>query len=181
MPDTSDIKVCTVDSYNSIGTELTIDVAKEGDYYIPHIAYYGKTPKKPRYAYIADPVKFFDDEDMDGANRDYYTGIWECEVVPIKSTVTEDEYRRFNVGIWKKNGERAYSTYTNSENTISFDGTDRGINKTYVARTDGNYKSSAGADSGICYGNGTNYAVLGYGIKNSNDRSRDFVETAQKR
>ena len=181
VPDTSDIKVCTVDSYNSIGTELTIDVAKEGDYYIPHIAYYGKTPKKPRYAYIADPVKFFDDEDMDGANRDYYTGIWECEVVPIKSTVTEDEYRRFNVGIWKKNGERAYSTYTNSENTISFDGTDRGINKTYVARTDGNYKSSAGADSGICYGNGTNYAVLGYGIKNSNDRSRDFVETAQKR
>ena len=48
--------------------------------------------------------------------------------------------------------------------------------------TDGENKgsySSAGTDSGTCYGNGTSYAVLGYGVKHSS--TQDYVETAQMR
>ena len=52
--------VCTVDSYQTVGKELTIDVAEDANgYQIPHIGYWGNTPKRPRYAYLADPTNFY--------------------------------------------------------------------------------------------------------------------------
>lgn len=173
IPDFDNKKECIVDSYLSVGKELTIDVAGEtidGTLrYIPHIGYYGTTPKKPRYAYLADPTAFFAAEDVagrSGTNEDMYTGIWECGVVPSKSTITIDAKRRINVGVWKKSdGTRRNSYYTK-------DGPDTtGVNK--------NGSSTAASKSGTCYGNGTQNAVLAYGVQFS--KMRDYVETAQMR
>ncbi len=158
---------CTVDSYQTVGKELTIDVAKETingvPYQIPHIGYWGNTPKKPRYAYLADPAKFFAESNAegDGAKDDAYTGIWECGIVPTKSAITKDAKRRINVGVRK--------------------GTD-GVRTVFETGTD----ASATAGLGKCYGNGTKYAVLAYGsqyttITNGKPSTQDYVETAQMR
>ena len=160
IPDYENPKVCKVDTYQSVGKELTIDVAKEtinGEtYQIPHIGYFGTTPKKPRYAYLANPKKFFatQNPEVDGTkDNDRYSQIWECGIVPTKSTVTIDSNRRINVGVWKT----AAGVRTDSSSGTS------------VATT----------DNGTCYGNGTNNAVLGYGVKYS--PTQDYVETAQMR
>ena len=170
-------KICTVDSYQSVGKELTIDVAKVGDYQIPYIGYWGTTPKKPRHAYLNKAAEFYASANgLDGVTDDQYTGVWECSIVPTvkvsgdipdangNACVTEDsKTKRINVAVWKSNGALAYSTAN---------GTETGTN---------NYKSSyAAAGSGVCYGNGSNNAVLAYGVK-VDDGTTDVVETAQKR
>ncbi|MBB5219106.1 hypothetical protein DYE49_11260 [Treponema rectale] len=156
-------KVCVVDSYQSIGRELTIDVASDGTYQIPYIGYYGTTPKKPHYAYLYEPATFYgssDEKEFSGVVEDLYNGVWECTIVPTISTVTQDSSnRRINIGVWK-DGD---GLLTDSE--VS------GANK-YTA-------SYAGTGAGICYGNGSSNGVLGYGVKYSS--SEDYVETAQKR
>ena len=165
--DDTEWKNCTVDSYQTVGKELTIDVAAEEfdgtTYYIPHIGYWGNTPKKPRYAYIADPAAFNEAADADarsGTADDCYTGIWECSVVPTKSDMTKDSRRRINVGVWTEtktvNGEDVHGHLKDSVKGTSY----------------------AGTGNGKCYGNGTDNAVLGYGVKHSS--TQDFVETAQK-
>lgn len=146
-------KTCTVDSYLSVGKELTIDVASNGTYQIPYIGYYGSTPKKPRYAYLAEPAKFYAGTATDGVDTDAYTGVWECTIVPSASTITVDATRRINVGVWK---------------------TTAGVLDTSKTGT-----SSSSAGSGTIYGNGTNNPVLGYGVRYSS--SVDYGETAQKR
>ena len=146
-------KTCTVDSYLSVGKELTIDVAKSGSYQIPYIGYYGSTPKKPRYAYLAEPEKFYAGSAMDGVSSDMYTGVWECSIVPSNSTITVDATRRINVGVWK--------------------------NSSGVLKNSTTGASSSSAGSGTVYGNGTSNAVLGYGVRHSS--SQDYGETAQKR
>ena len=164
-------KTCTVDSYQSVGRELTIDVAGvtvgTGDdavtYQVPHIGYYGTTPKKPRYATLSEPAAFYsgasDTAATNGAVDDLYTGIWDCSIVPCKSKITQDpNTRRINVGVWK---------------------TSAGVLKDSKTSEGKAGTSSAAAGSGICWGNGTDNAVLGYGVINSS--TQDFVETAQKR
>lgn len=168
-------KVCTVDSYLNIGKELTIDVAQVGSYQIPYIGYYGTTPKKPHHAYLADPETFYSSSDSDvisGVVDDLYTGVWECTIVPTKSIITvNDEYpRRINVAVWKNGanltpGVLAYST--------------TGANRGAANGTNSYSSSVANKGNGICYGNGSNNAVLAYGVKHSS--SADYVETAQKR
>ena len=175
IPDFSNMKVCTVDSYLSVGKELTIDVAAEviGDdtYYIPHIGYYANTPTKPRYAYIAEPSKFFDNNEIDGTVSDKYTGIWECTIVPTKNKVTIDSKRRINVGVWKTStGIRRDSKYIQTTTT---DGS------TTTTETNKGKDSFANTANGKCYGNGSDNAVLGYGVQFST--TADYVETAQKR
>ncbi|MBP5602948.1 MAG: hypothetical protein J6X78_09520, partial [Treponema sp.] len=160
LPDYENPKVCKVDTYQSVGKELTIDVAKETingtAYQIPHIGYFGTTPKRPRYAYLANPEKFYATEnpEVDGTkDGDKYTQIWECGIVPTERTVTIDSNRRINIGVWKTSaGVRTNSRKGTSEATT---------------------------DNGTCYGNGTNNAVLGYGVKYS--PTQDYVETAQMR
>ena len=159
-PLVNSMKIATVDSYLSTGKELTIDVAKEGNNYIPHIGYNGNTPKKPRYAYIANPGSFFASSNakLDGVDNDKFNGIWECMLVPTTSKITKDNNkRRINVGVWKSDDENSKGKRASS--------------------TPGN--SSAASGSGSCYGNGTNNAVLGYGVIHSS--TQDYVETAQMR
>lgn len=176
----ADKKVCTVDSYQTVGKELTIDVALDKPESqggtgkpIPYIGYMGSTPKKPRFAYLKEPAKFFDatDPQTDGVGSDdKYTGIWECTVVPtIKvtngiadnnggSALTDHAMRRINVGIRKN---------TSGVRTAS--------NGSRYLYTQGSYADS---DKGICYANGTENAVLAYAIK---DGSAEVAETAQMR
>ena len=165
-------KTCTVDSYLSVGKELTIDVAGltvgSGDnaktYQIPHIGYYGTTPKKARYASLAEPEKFYKETSetaaTNGALDDVYTGVWDCSILPSASKITQDsKTRRINVGVWK------------TPKTTTDVG---GVLKNSVPGI-----SSASAGSGSCYGNGTSNALLAYGVVHSS--TQDYVETAQKR
>ena len=156
-------KTCTVDSYLSVGKELTIDVAKSGNYQIPYIGYYGATPKKPRYAYLASPATFYDGAVQDGATDDAYTGVWECTIVPsynatFSNNITESATRRINVGVWKTSAGVLKSSVTG------------------ISKVDETVDSR---NSGFCYGNGTNNAVLSYGVRFTS--SQDYGETAQKR
>ena len=104
---------------------------------------------------------------LDGVSEDYYTGIWECTLVPSYSKITVDSKRRINVGVWKKvDGTIRDSNYKSDGNQDS-----AGENK--------GSSSAATTSSGQCYGNGTTNAVLGYGVQFST--VADYVETAQKR
>ena len=148
-------QVCTVDSYDIIGQNLTIDVAYENDHNIPHIGYYALSRTLPKYAYLAVPAS----SDLNGADSsNYFTGVWESTYIPTNQTVPQD---RINVGVFKENGERAYSTI--------------GTNKFKQNGQKGTSNTSAG--SGTCYGNGTNNPILGYAIRFTS--SSTYVETAQ--
>ena len=112
----SDIKTCIVDSYLSVGNELTIDVAKVGDYYIPYIGYFAAYPKLPHYAYLNKP----ESDDLDGVKNDQYTGVWECKVVPSISKVKED---RMNIGVWKDASGVIKNSVTGTNNAGQYYGT----------------------------------------------------------
>ena len=174
--DSTSKTVSVVDSYLDVGSNLTLDVAKVGDYQIPYIGYWGSSPELPRYAYLAVPEKFYDDEvsadEKQGTINDMYTGIWECTVVPSPNeTINEGT---MNVGVWKNaSGELAYSTYS-GETSFS------GLAPTgdYASKS-GNVRygySSTGSEVGVCYGNGSNNGVLAYVAGYDS-----YVETAQRR
>uniref|UniRef100_UPI0025E28E92 hypothetical protein n=1 Tax=Treponema sp. TaxID=166 RepID=UPI0025E28E92 len=159
----------TVDSYLDVGEHLTIDVAEDGDgNQIPYIGYWGSYPEKPRYAYLADPETFYAGTETDGTDGNYYTGVWECTIVPTQSTVKDS--RKINVGVWKyatdeEDGVLAYSTT----------GTNYGLSTGTTSYT----SSYADTSEGICYGNGSNNGVMAYVVAPSS--SEYNIETAQMR
>ena len=173
VPNLETIKTCTVDSYDSVGTRLSLDVAKEGSYYIPHIGFWGAYPAKPRYAYLADPATFHGTTGntdaavkvRSGAVSDMYTGVWECGIVPTPMDVKQG---KVNVGVWKydvgvdkgKKVASNYESFTVSKNKTSTD-------------------SSAEDDKGFCFGNTTDNAVLAYVVMPSS--TTYHIETAQMR
>ena len=187
----SNVISCTVDSYGTVGRELTIDVAKVGNNQIPYIGYFANTPKKPRYAYIANPPATYSSASLTGAAAgDLYTGVWECTIAPTlkvngtgenatpsadKNVVTLDEKtRRINVGVWKNSGVLAYSTTgTTGENGTK--GTYSGI----ISYTSSTNTTADTTNGGKCYGNGSKNGVLAYGVRYTSQQ--DYVETAQKR
>lgn len=86
--------VITVDSYLSVGTNITINVRNEGTgtgtnaKYVPYIYYYNSTN-----AFTTNSVKVAWQKETslrdgsratneDGAKKDTYTGAWECMIVP---------------------------------------------------------------------------------------------------
>jgi len=162
-------KVCTVDSYLDVGTQLSLDVAAETKTvngqsktcYIPHIGYWASYPEKPRYAYLYD-VEVFEksstEAERSGAisGNDKYTGIWECGIVPAAAGSDVKE-GKVNIALWKKDVD--------------------GVNGKRVASTSGT--SYANNDEGKCYGNGTDNAVLAYVVMPSS--STYHIETAQMR
>lgn len=157
IPDAENAISCKVDTYQSVGKEITIDVAQVGTRQIPYIGYWGTTPKKARLAYLADPESFFDERSpvRDGADGDKYTGVWECAIVPTTSTANSgDTVHRINVGVWKTTA----GALTKSTTGTAFIAEDK--------------------NSGKCYGNGTSNAVLGYSIEAG---SGGNIETAQRR
>lgn len=88
-------ETATVDSYGIVGTNITIDVAKNaaGDV-IPHIGYYMISTQRPKLAVLADTTS----RAPDGVVNDQYTGAWEISIVPTAARLTQD---RINVALWK--------------------------------------------------------------------------------
>lgn len=172
-----------VDAYGTVGSNITIDVAKVGDNQIPYIGYWGAFPAKPRHAYLANPAKFHAATDavVNGVEGNYFTGVWECSIVPTKSNVKDK--RKINVGVWKytkdadgkltNKGKLAYSRVgaNNVFGTVSGE----------VKYTDSTAEAGVnnGGATGICYGNGSNNAVLAYVVTLSGSKSN--AETAQMR
>ena len=189
----SNVISCTVDSYGTVGRELTIDVAKDANgKQIPYIGYFANTPKKPRYAYLANPPATYSSASLAGASSgDLYTGVWECTIAPTlkvngtgenatpsadKNVVTLDEKtRRINVGVWKNSGVLAYST----TGTTGENGTKGTASGTISYTSSTNTTATGGNTGGKCYGNGSKNGVLAYGVRYTSQQ--DYVETAQKR
>lgn len=163
IPDMSGKKTCIVDSYLDAGEYLTIDVAKKGTYQIPYIGYWAAYPEKPRYAYLYAADDFYNGTVENGADEDFYTGLWECTIVPTQSSVKDG--RKMNTAVWKLNGNLAYSTVGDEM------GNEDGENM---------YKSSYSTDTeGVCYGNGSENGVMAYVVA---PKSAKFcAETAQMR
>ena len=146
-------ETCRVDSGNA-GKGLTIDVAlNEGKTAaIPCIGYYSSVKGLPKYARLAEPGSV-----NDGISGGKYTGNWEVAYVPSDSIVKEDN---INIGLWKTaDGAIKYSTQ-NGQKT----GT---VGQSYYGNT------------GFCYGNGSQNAVLGYKHTDPDVNSKGYLETAQ--
>ncbi len=148
-----DAVTCRVDSGNA-GKGLTIDVAlNEGKTAaIPCIGYYSSVKGLPKYARLAAPGSV-----NDGISGGKYTGNWEVAYVPSDSIVKEDN---INIGLWKTaDGAIKYSTQNGQKA-----GT---VGKSYYGNT------------GYCYGNGSQNAVLGYKHTDPDVNSKGYLETAQ--
>ena len=118
---------------------------------VPYISYWGGN--MPKLAYQVTSVT------ADGTSNDMFTCAWEVGYIPTGSSISDlDQKRlnnldnRINVGLWKDSDGKI----TTSVDT----------------------ESSATADSGACYGNGTAYPVVSYSI--AYDSANDRIETAQK-
>lgn len=141
---------CVVDSYAITGTSITIDTMNN----IPYISYYMPSTQKTKMAYLAKPLTGAI-SDLKGVANDLFTGNWEITLIPTTSRVQDD---RVNIGLWKLGG--GYST-TN--------GNSGGPVGTWVT------PSTTG---GTCYGNGTNYPVVGYAVKSG---TAGAIEISQKK
>jgi hypothetical protein len=86
---------CVVDSYGIVGTNITIDTAKDSSgNVIPYIGYYMVSTQMPKLAYLVDTSN----KAPAGVTDDVFTGKWEITIVPTSSKVPTD---RINVGVWK--------------------------------------------------------------------------------
>ena len=84
----------------------------------------------------------------DGASDDAYSENWEVSIIPTSSRVPQD---RINVALWKDSDGKKKNSVTGT--------------------------SSAGQYFGNCFGNGKDYPVLGYQIRESS--TKGYIETAQ--
>lgn len=163
-------KEALVDLYSGVGENLTIDVANDGNYQVPHISYWSAYPALPKYATLAKPEVFFAASDaVDGCTENgEFTGIWNCSYV---ATTSSPQKNTVNVGVWKN------SVTANSAGNLAYSRT--GNNRGLVNGTNSHANSYAGNTTGVCYGNGTNNAVLGYIVAPTS--SQYNIETAQKK
>ena len=91
----------------SLGRTFTIDVAKNGDSFVPYIGYYALSSARPKFAYRAS------DTVQDGVINDAYTGNWEVTLIPTEKRAPQDT---INVGVWKNaSGEIKNSTTGTAE------------------------------------------------------------------
>ena len=148
--DASALQMCTVDSYLLTGTNITLDVAISDGHVVPYIGYYTQAQTKAKMAYLPNLIPASSNPSFTlkaGVENDYFTGAWEVTIVPSASLLRDDH---INIGVWKDD------------------------NGNIKASTTGIMTSST--SSGQCYGNGTNYPVLGYGMR---DGTKGYIETAQ--
>lgn len=86
-----------VDSYGSVGSQLTLDVGTANGKVIPYISYYAGS--LPKLAYFPGGVAGMTNG-VAGTDGNLFTGRWECSYVPTSSKVPED---RINVALNKDN------------------------------------------------------------------------------
>ena len=151
-------ETCVVDSNGVTGSNLTLDVAKVGDNWIPYIGYYATYCIKPKYAYKVDTSSM----NPAGSVDDMFTGAWESMVVPTSSTIEmqSNQHNDINIAVWKD----ADGKLINNPKT--------GTNS-HATNEDGYSKTAYGQ----VYGNGTSNPIFGYVIKSG--ASRNTIETAQ--
>jgi hypothetical protein len=150
---------CLVDSSGIIGSNITLDVAKNEDgVAIPFIGYYGESgPKMARLNPKAIPASVTTTAGKTSTIEDMFTGYWEVTEVPTPSNAPKD---RINVGVWKDaDGVLTESVFDN----------------TPAAKTPAG--TSTEATDAITRGNGTKNAVVAYQIRPSS--SEGYIETAQ--
>lgn len=154
----SSFETCIVDGYGVVGSNLTLDVAKNaGGKWIPYIGYYATSCVKPKVAYLADtasnaPAGTIDDE---------VTKAWEISVIPTTNIIPlgSQGNNKMNVGVWKDKDSWQIKNSVTGANTGSHSG------------------SSYGATCwDKVYGNGTANPIMGYAIKSG---AAGYIETAQ--
>lgn len=149
-------EIATIDAYGAVGAKPTIDVAKDGENWVPYIGY-------QMNAYLGTPVAAkmarrvnFDSGKLDGVSGDKYTGNWEISIVPTDNIPNDD---LINIGVYKEEGKLTeFKTGTD----IKPDG--------FVANSTLNVCNPT-----KLYGNGTANPIVGYGIDTG------AIEMAQKR
>ena len=87
-----------------------------------------------------------------GYNESSFTGKWEIGFIPTKSDV---EQGTINVGVWKVSSTGVLTESEKNDSKVKAD------------------------TSGVCYGNGTANAVLGYRHTDRATTNRGYIETAQ--
>ncbi|MDY5123043.1 MAG: Ig-like domain-containing protein [Treponema sp.] len=159
VPDMANAQTFTVDSFLSVGTWCTIDVAKVarengGFNYVPQIGYFVPANQDTSAASrIATPVKFDADGNptFNGAEEDKYTGNWEITTVPTDKIPIID---RVNVGVYKDKDGVQQAVPAESDNS-------KGISKVVSAVNKPGYPVS---DSTTVYGNGTMNPIVVYSV-----------------
>ena len=87
--------VVTVDSYLSVGTQITINTREESGHIVPYISYFQsaftQTPSSVRVAWLPSGVGTAGADVKDGAIDDLFTGAWEVMTIPMKGIIPKDE------------------------------------------------------------------------------------------
>ncbi|MCR5765536.1 MAG: hypothetical protein K6G09_06125, partial [Treponema sp.] len=165
--ETANFNTCVVDSNGVTGSNITLDVAKVGNDWIPYIGYYITSAIRPKLAYRVDTSTYA----PAGSDNDEFTMAWESTIIPTSKTVQmqSNQHNDINVGVWKNKDtgviKTTYTTGTNS-NTNEPNGYytgDKSCGQIY-----GNGKKDA---------NGNAYPILGYAVKIG--AASDAIETAQ--
>ena len=83
--------VVTVDSYLSVGTQISISTREENGKIVPYISYFQsaftQTPSSVRIAWRNDLTGTV----KDGAKDELFTGNWEVMTIPMKGIIPKDE------------------------------------------------------------------------------------------
>jgi len=83
--------VVTVDSYLSVGTQISISTREESGKIVPYISYFQsaftQTPSSVRVAWRNDLTGTV----KDGAKDELFTGNWEVMTIPMKGIIPKDE------------------------------------------------------------------------------------------
>lgn len=148
---------CYVDSNGIVGSNITLDVAKDSDgNVIPYIGYFGTSGPKMAYLNVEGiPSDVTTTAGKSSTVEDMFTGYWEVTEVPTPSKTPRD---RVNVGVWKdNNGKIKASTST----------------KTAKKPTGTN----TSATDSVTIGNGTMNPVVAYQVRPS--AAEGYIETAQ--
>lgn len=121
----------TVDSYQLVGTQVTLDVAKDtAGNVVPYIGYYSPSAQTAKVAY---PVSFTDGKPTKaGVANDKYTGFWEVSNVPTNTITPKDD--TVCVGVHKDWTTGVLSSIASSVGTL----TDPGADNNIPSRTAGN-------------------------------------------
>jgi hypothetical protein len=148
--------IATVDSFLSVGTNCTIDVAKVGGNQVPYIGYSDNSiPTSARVAYRTDFTSNVTGQ-FDGADANsFYTGKWEISSVPDSELPIDAQV---SVGVYRDStgALAAIPTYAN---------------QTYGGGTPGKIVDAGNgwscSETSNIYGNGTLNPAIGYAVKSN--------------
>ena len=168
--ETSGFTTCVIDSYGIVGSNISLDIAmtESGDNgkAIPYIGYYSSSSVKPKLATIPEGIgstaDVKDGVGTSGTEKEKYTGIWECSLLPTSSHLhmNSKQYNHINVCSWKDTSGVLKTTVSNN---TSLSHTRKGTGVAYNSKVYGHVS-----------GNGTNKPILAYNVSNGT-----AVETAQ--